>query len=194
MITKTGHAGPELAHYPGVEILAAGHPVPTSESLLAGARLLDWLRAAPAGRRMLFLITGGASSLVEAPAAGVSLDDLVRIKTWLLASGPDIDEMTAIRRRVSLIRGRDQHLTLAAAGLLAIGTDGSDGLTEGRGSGRWRYTAPWRAERSGCCRAAAAGGFGRLPGSQRRPDFNRADRNQCARSGDRLEGPMSPWK
>ena len=143
VITKTGHALPELAHYPGVETLEAGHPVPTSESLLAGARLLEWLRAAPADRRMLFLISGGASSLVEAPAAGVNLDDLVRINTWLLASGPDIDQMTAIRRRVSLIRGRNQHLALAAAGvlagrndvcLLAIGTDGSDGPTEDAGA------------------------------------------------------------
>ena len=105
VITKTGHALPELAHYPGVETLEAGHPVPTSESLLAGARLLEWLRAAPADRRMLFLISGGASSLVEAPAAGVNLDDLVRINTWLLASGLGIDEINAIRRRVSLIKG-----------------------------------------------------------------------------------------
>ena len=105
VITKTGHAVPELAHYPRVETLEAGHPVPSSESLLAGARLLDWLRAAPADRRMLFLISGGASSLVEAPAAGVGLDDLVRINTWLLASGLGIDQINAIRRRVSLIKG-----------------------------------------------------------------------------------------
>jgi glycerate 2-kinase len=105
VITKTGHALPELAHYPGVETLEAGHPVPTTASLLAGARLLEWLRAAPADRRMLFLISGGASSLVEAPAAGIDLDDLVRINTWLLASGLGIDQINAIRRRVSLIKG-----------------------------------------------------------------------------------------
>jgi len=105
VITKTGHALPELAHYPGVETLEAGHPVPTPASLLAGARLLEWVREAPADRRMLFLISGGASSLVEAPVAGVDLDDLVRINTWLLASGLGIDQINAIRRRVSLIKG-----------------------------------------------------------------------------------------
>ncbi len=105
VITKTGHVLPELAHYRGVEILEAGHPVPTAASLLAGARLLEWLGAAPADRRILFLISGGASSLVEAPAPGVDLDDLVRINTWLLASGMAIDQVNAIRRRVSLIKG-----------------------------------------------------------------------------------------
>lgn len=105
VITKTGHTLPELAHYPGVEVLEAAHPVPTRASLLAGGRLLEWLREAPADRRLLFLISGGASSLVEVPVAGVDLNDLVRINTWLLASGLDIGQINAIRRRVSRIKG-----------------------------------------------------------------------------------------
>jgi len=105
VITKTGHVLPELVHYPAVEVLEAGHPLPTPASLLAGARLLEWLRETPADRRLLFLISGGASSLVEAPVAGVDLGDLVRINTWLLASGLGIDQINAIRRRVSRIKG-----------------------------------------------------------------------------------------
>lgn len=105
VITKTGHGLPELAHYPGVEVLEAGHPLPTQSSLLAGARLLEWLGEAPADRRLLFLISGGTSSLVEAPLAGVELEDLVRINAWLLASGLGIDQVNAVRRRVSRIKG-----------------------------------------------------------------------------------------
>ncbi len=105
VITKTGHLCSELLQLPDLEVLEAGHPLPTPESLRAGARLLEWLREATPGRPLLFLISGGASSLVEAPVAGVSLDDLVKINRWLLASGQDIGRINAVRRRISRIKG-----------------------------------------------------------------------------------------
>lgn len=54
---------------------------------------------------MLFLISGGASSLVEVPAAGLGLAELARINRWLLGSGLAIEAMNLIRKSVSRIKG-----------------------------------------------------------------------------------------
>lgn len=85
--------------------IAAEHPVPGEGSLAAGEALLDLLERAPAELDLLFLVSGGASSLVEAPAPGVDLDDLRRANEWLLASGLDIGRVNAVRRRLSRIKG-----------------------------------------------------------------------------------------
>jgi hydroxypyruvate reductase len=105
LITARGYDGGRMLDLPRVEILHSGHPVPTAESLSAGERLLQWIEATPIDGRYLFLISGGASSMVEVAVAGVTLSDLQRVNQWLLASGLDIEEINAVRRRLSCIKG-----------------------------------------------------------------------------------------
>jgi len=71
VITKSGHLAPELLSLPGVEAHESAHPVPDERSLAAGARLLEWVHELPATALPLFLISGGASSLVEVLEPGV---------------------------------------------------------------------------------------------------------------------------
>ena len=85
--------------------LQAGHPLPDERSLAAGAALLDFIHRQPAGRPMLFLLSGGASALVEVLPDGVGLDDLQRVNAWLLASGWPIDAMNPLRKSLSCIKG-----------------------------------------------------------------------------------------
>lgn len=82
-----------------------GHPIPDEGSLAAGAQLLRHLAATPADASLLFLLSGGASSLVEVPVAGVSLDTLQRINRWLLGSGLPIGAMNRVRTAVSRVKG-----------------------------------------------------------------------------------------
>lgn len=97
---------PESGDWPfPCRVIAAEHPVPGDGSLAAGRAVLDLLDQAPAGAACLFLISGGASSLVEVPAPGVGLDDLRRANEWLLASGLDIGAVNTVRRRLSRIKG-----------------------------------------------------------------------------------------
>ncbi len=103
LITKHGHL--QGREFPRSEVLLAAHPVPDDSSLAAGQRLLDFMAAAPADITWLFLISGGASSLVEVLPEGVSLTDVQRANQWLLASGLPIEQMNAIRRRLSRIKG-----------------------------------------------------------------------------------------
>ncbi|HZF25446.1 MAG TPA: DUF4147 domain-containing protein [Steroidobacteraceae bacterium] len=104
-ISKPGHFPVELDSHPQVEQLPAGHPLLDERSLAAGARLLELLDSLPQERRLLFLISGGSSSLVEVLPARVSLDDLARVGEWALASGRDIAAVNEIRKHLSRIKG-----------------------------------------------------------------------------------------
>ena len=105
VITKHGHLEGRLADRPRLRCLEADHPVPGAASLAAGAALLEFLAAAPADARFLALISGGASSLVEALAPGLDLAGLGRLTDRLLGAGLPIDRMNAARRAVSRLKG-----------------------------------------------------------------------------------------
>jgi hydroxypyruvate reductase len=104
VISRPDHLSEELHRYPQIELLAGGHPLPDAHSLAAGARMIEFARAAPAGSPVLVLVSGGASALVEALPPGLELKDLVRITDWGLAHGLDISELNAVRRRISCLK------------------------------------------------------------------------------------------
>lgn len=105
LITKTGHLNRERLATFGIEPLVGGHPVPTAGSLVAGARLIAALRETPRDATVLCLISGGASSLAEAPIQGFGLKELERMNRWLLGSGLPIDAVNRVRKSVSRIKG-----------------------------------------------------------------------------------------
>lgn len=122
VVSRSGHFGPGLEGRPGVTCLSAGHPLPDERSLAAGAASLEFAAAVPQGTRVLLLVSGGASSLLEVPAAGVALDDLRRFNAWALASGLPIGEVNALRRRLSAVKGGRllEHLAQAVVEGYAI--------------------------------------------------------------------------
>ena len=61
IITREGHATPELLARGEVELLESAHPLPDERSLAAGARLWQWVAELPPAAAPLFLISGGAS-------------------------------------------------------------------------------------------------------------------------------------
>ncbi len=105
VITKHDHLETDLEGAAHIDCLESDHPVPGSASLEAGQRLLEFLEKAPADASFLILISGGASSLVEALAPGLELDDLRRLTDHLLSEGLDIAQMNAVRRSISRIKG-----------------------------------------------------------------------------------------
>lgn len=105
VIAPVGHGAEALAAAPGTEVLPSAHPIPDERSLRAGARLLEWLQALPADVVPLFLISGGASSLVEVPAPRVTLEQIVRTARHGIAAGLDITTLNAARARCSQIKG-----------------------------------------------------------------------------------------
>ncbi|MCU7937188.1 MAG: DUF4147 domain-containing protein [Candidatus Thiodiazotropha sp. (ex Dulcina madagascariensis)] len=104
IISKTGHVDFLFCRRHGWEALESAHPLPDRTSLQAGRRLLGFV-SERADRPLLFLISGGASSLVEAPVEGVDLSFLIRANDWLLGSGFDITQMNGVRKALSRIKG-----------------------------------------------------------------------------------------
>ena len=105
LITKHGHLTPECQRNTRLTCIEAGHPLPDAHSLEAGTALCEFMDSLPAGDTLLFLISGGASSLVEVLPSGISLELLQRVNHWLLGSGLGITEMNRIRQSLSLIKG-----------------------------------------------------------------------------------------
>jgi hydroxypyruvate reductase len=103
VITKYGHG--KGGDDPRVACMESGHPYPDSNSLCAGDHLLEFIQHCPADAQLLFLISGGSSSLVEKLPEGVDLAALERMNRWLLGAGYDIAQINHIRKRVSCIKG-----------------------------------------------------------------------------------------
>ena len=89
----------------GVRVIESAHPQLDARSLVAGQVLVEFVEALPPTTRLLWLISGGASSLVEVPAPGITLAELQRVNGWLLGSGLGIATINAVRRRMSSIKG-----------------------------------------------------------------------------------------
>lgn len=104
VVTKRDHAGALLEDYPQLEVIEAGHPIPDAQSLFAGQRLYERVRALPTDAHLLLLVSGGASALAERLPPGLSLRDWQRKTEQLVASGFDIGEINRQRSKLSLIK------------------------------------------------------------------------------------------
>lgn len=105
LISKYGHFSPELLAERKITVLEAAHPVPAESSLLAGQALLQYLAQLPANEPLLFLISGGASSLCEVLEEGWTLEKLQAATQDKLAEGASIAEINAMRKQLSRIKG-----------------------------------------------------------------------------------------
>ncbi len=101
VVTRYGYAVP----CERIEIFESAHPVPDERSCEAAQRMLETVRNLTADDVVLCLMSGGASSLLVAPHAGLTLDDKQQVNRALLKSGASIGEMNCVRRHLSAIKG-----------------------------------------------------------------------------------------
>lgn len=103
IITKHDHVSPVKDER--VTCVESSHPVADESSLAAGKALLGFINELPVDAELLFLVSGGTSSLVEVLPEGMDASDLSRMNEWLLSSGMDINRMNRVRRAFSSIKG-----------------------------------------------------------------------------------------
>src|SRR5271165_6795168 len=97
----------------GFRYFCGGHPTPNAESIQAASAMLRMLAAQPASALVIFLLSGGGSSIVEKPIDDeISLPDLIATYRALVNSGAPIAEINAIRKHLSAVKGG--RLALAA--------------------------------------------------------------------------------
>lgn len=90
----------------GFRYFHGGHPTPNSESIHAANAILKTLEAQNAASLVIFMISGGGSSIVEKPIDDeISLDDLIATYRALVHSGAPVAEMNAIRKHLSSVKG-----------------------------------------------------------------------------------------
>ena len=85
--------------HPRLTSVAGDHPVPGERSAAASAAIAECVARVSASGTVFVLLSGGATSLVAAPATAVSERDLIQLFDGLLGSGADITVMNAIRKR-----------------------------------------------------------------------------------------------
>ncbi len=100
VITKYGHSGGPLDR---LAVFEAGHPVPDERSFSATQRAMDAVSGLSAEDTVLFLLSGGGSSLFEKPL--IPAGDLDRLTRELLSCGADIVEINTLRKRFSAVKG-----------------------------------------------------------------------------------------
>ncbi len=88
-----------------IHILQGDHPIPGAKSLAAGQALQDLLCAKIETIPVLFLISGGGSSLMILPSNGISLSDLRILNQVLLGHHLSIDEINTIRKHIDATKG-----------------------------------------------------------------------------------------
>ena len=88
-----------------IEIVEASHPVPDARGLAAAGRIRDLVTGLTPDDLVVALISGGGSSLLVAPATGVTLANKQVVNTALLRSGASISEMNCVRRHLSALKG-----------------------------------------------------------------------------------------
>lgn len=84
--------------------LKGDHPVPDINSIESTKILLNFLERIEAGDLIIFLLSGGASSLLEAPTPDTTLSDLQKFTKELLHSGNPIADMNRKRSRLSTLK------------------------------------------------------------------------------------------
>jgi len=104
IVTKIDHLG-DVELGPNVQAIEASHPVPDKASLIAGEKARALVESCPPDSRLLVLVSGGASSLVEDLTDGVEYTDLLALTLSALGDGVDIAEINRRRRAVSNVKG-----------------------------------------------------------------------------------------
>lgn len=101
LVTKYSHIGSFFSKY--FDMIEAAHPISDNNSILAAEKALMIAKNLGEGDALLVLLSGGGSALLEKSVVSAEIQRDITKK--LLARGAEIDEINAIRRRISLVKG-----------------------------------------------------------------------------------------
>jgi glycerate-2-kinase len=88
-----------------VKLIEAGHPFPTEASVKGAEEMMDIVSGLGPKDIVICLLSGGGSALITLPAEGISLGELRDTTELLLKSGASIQEVNAVRKHLSRIKG-----------------------------------------------------------------------------------------
>lgn len=102
-----------------VTVVEAGHPIPTRASQRAADRVLALAEKTGPDDLVVCCITGGTSALLTAPAE-TDLKSIARTTDALLQAGAPIEDVNAVRKHLSRIKGGFLAERLAPASVVSL--------------------------------------------------------------------------
>jgi len=103
-----------------IRIVEAGHPVPDARGEAAAREIRAIADAAGADDLLLVLVSGGGSALTPAPAPPITLADKQAMTRLLLSAGANINQLNAVRKHCSLLKGGQLARAAAPARVHAL--------------------------------------------------------------------------
>jgi len=101
IIVKHGHA----QSLSKIRCIEASHPIPDEAGIKGTEDIIDLLKDADEKTLVICLLSGGGSALLVSPAEGISLKEKQIATDLLLKSGASIDELNAVRKHLSKVKG-----------------------------------------------------------------------------------------
>ena len=86
------------------QIFNPRHPKPDQTSVKAAKEVMKFVENKKSGELIIFLVSGGGSSLLAMPD-DITLDDKIHVTNLLLKSGVTIQEVNCVRKHLSKIKG-----------------------------------------------------------------------------------------
>ena len=103
-----------------VRLVEAGHPVPDERGAQAAREIRALVESAVGDDLVLVLVSGGGSALTPAPAPPITLADKQAMTRLLLAAGATINQLNAVRKHCSLLKGGQLARAAAPARVEAL--------------------------------------------------------------------------
>ncbi|MBS1251925.1 MAG: D-glycerate 2-kinase [Anaerolineales bacterium] len=115
-VVKHGYTAPTRK----IAIHEGGHPLPDPAGLAGTRRIADLLKDTTERDLVIALISGGGSALMVMPVEGIQLHNLQALTGQLLASGATINEINAVRKHLSGVKGGQLARMAAPAEVLTL--------------------------------------------------------------------------
>jgi glycerate 2-kinase len=103
-----------------IRVVEAGHPLPDARGQAAAAEMRRITEDAGPDALVLCLFSGGGSALTPLPVPGVSLEDKQVLTRLLLEAGATIDELNAVRKHLSRLKGGQLARAASPAPVVAL--------------------------------------------------------------------------
>ena len=101
IIVKYGHTRPLNR----IREIEASHPLPDEAGVKGTEEIIETLKDVDEKTLIICLLSGGGSALLVSPAEGISLKDKQMTTDILLKAGTSIDELNAVRKHLSRVKG-----------------------------------------------------------------------------------------
>jgi glycerate 2-kinase len=103
VIVSPAEPAKKLDHF---QYFVGGHPYPNQGSMLGAGAAMELISTLTPDHLVIFLMSGGGSSLFEQPIdPAITLDDLLKLNKLLVTGGLPIEQINVLRKHLSAVKG-----------------------------------------------------------------------------------------